>query len=281
MGARRTAWHFYFCLLLRRYAPRAFEVRDDVPLSEEPPRVDYLILRRAGEPSANDPGETLVQLWPLLPRITIAELKTVPGPYEKGSLDRLWMYCHGDYAGNHKSLESRADLCALLIVPNRTPTLDEDARAMGLGWSDLGHGYWRVEGGKFPMLVAEIDEVAEQPDEDLLGLYAHSTVRTPRAIRFWGELAGSEAKMEMRELEGYEEAIEKILQALPPHLRLAGLAPEQVLSHYTPEQRLVGLTTEQAVLAMPVDLLRGLSTEYLSTLPEGTRAEIERRLGRS
>jgi hypothetical protein len=87
--------------------------------------------------------------------------------------------------------------------------------------------------------------------------------------------------MEMRELEGYEEAIEKILQALPPHLRLAGLAPEQVLSHYAPEQRLAGLTTEQAVLAMPVDLLRGLSPEYLSTLPEATRAEIARRLGRS
>src|SRR5262249_35075517 len=112
-----------------------------------PPRMDFLILRRDSELSAADPGQTLVELWPLLPRITIAELKTVPGPYEKGNLDRLWMYCHGYYAGNHKALDGRDDLCALLIVPCRTPALDEDARAMGLTWEDLGHGYWRVLGG--------------------------------------------------------------------------------------------------------------------------------------
>ena len=290
MGSKRTAWHFYFCILLRRYAPRAFEVRDEVPLSEEPPRMDYLILRRAGEPSASDPGETLVELWPRLPRVTIAELKTVPGPYEKGNLDRLWMYCHGFYAGNHKGLAARDEMCALLIVPNRTPTLDDDARAMALAWEDLGHGYWRVLGGKFPMYVAEIDVVAAQPDEDLLGLYAHNAVRTPRAIKFWGELAGSEAKMEARDLEGYEEAIQKILSALPPELRLAGIPPAHRLagvppargrSPDAPEQRLAGRTPEQAVLAMPVDVLRGLSADFLATLPEATRAEIAKRLGRS
>jgi hypothetical protein len=299
MGAKRTAWHFYFCLLLRRYAPKIFEIRDEVRLSEEPPRMDYLILRRSGELSVADPGETLVELWPRLSSVTIAELKTVPGPYEKGNLDRLWMYCHGYFAGNHKALVDRDALGGLLIVPSRTPTLDEDARAMGLTWQDLGHGYWRALGGKFSLLVVEIDVVAGQPDEDLLGLYAHSAVRTPRAIKFWGELAGSEAKMEARELEGYEEAIQKILSALPPELRLAGLppeqrlaglppeqrlaglAPEQRLAGLPPEQRLAGLPPEQAVLAMPVELLRALSKEYLATLPEATRAEIERRLGRS
>jgi hypothetical protein len=132
VGAKRTAWHFYFCILLRRYAPRSFEIRDEVPLSEEPPRLDYLLLRRETAPSTADPGETLVDLWPLLPRVTIAELKTVPGPYEKGNLDRLWMYCHGYYAAHHRSLPARSDLGAVLLVPNRTPSLDEDVRAMGL-----------------------------------------------------------------------------------------------------------------------------------------------------
>jgi hypothetical protein len=299
VGTKRTAWHFYFCILLRRYAPRTFEIRDEVPLSEEPPRLDYLILRRSGEATTADPGETLIDLWPRLPRITIAELKTVPGPYERGNLDRLWMYCHGYYAGNHRDLTGRDEMCALLLVPNRTPTLDEDARTMGLTWMDLSHGYWQVLGGKFAMFVAEIDVVAAQPDEDLLGLYAHSAVRSPRAITFWGELAGAEAKMEVRELEGYEEAIQKILSALPPRLRVAGLPAEQrldglpadqVLSRYAPEQRLAGLpaeqrlaglTTEQVVLAMPVDLLRLLPADYLTTLPEATRAQIAKRLGHS
>jgi hypothetical protein len=96
--------------------------------------------------------------------------------------------------------------------------------------------------------------------------------------------------MEMHELEGYEEAIKKILKALPedlrladisPEKRLAGLPPEQRLAGLTPEQRLAGLTPEQAVLAMPVELLRALSADYLATLPEATRAEIAKRLGRS
>ena len=243
--------------------------------------MDYLILRRAGEASPADPGETLIELWPLLPRTTIAELKTVPGPYEKGNLDRLWSYAHAYYAAEHTGLAGRSEVCAVLIVPGRTPSLDKDVQAMGLAWADLGHGYWRVTGGLFTLYVAEIDVVADQPDEDLLGLYGHSEVRTPRAIRFWGELVGSEAKMEARELEGYEEAIEKILHALPPELRLAGLPPEQRVAGLTPEQRVAGLPPDQAVLASPDAVLRALPEEYLATLSDATRAAIRRRLGRS
>jgi hypothetical protein len=247
-----------------------------------------------------DPGETLVELWPLLPRITIAELKTVPGPYEKGNLDRLWMYCHGWYAGNHKTLERY-----------REPTVPRTERAAPRRGSRSERAASSLHGAR--LLRAALADAsaalrarygnrlipAGQPDEDPLGLYAHSAVRTPRAIKFWGELAGSEAKMEARELEGYEEAIQKILSALPPELRLAGLPPEQVLSRYAPEQRLAGLppeqvlsryapeqrlaglTAEQALLAMPVDALRALSAEYVATLSEETRTEIARRLGRS
>jgi hypothetical protein len=243
--------------------------------------MDYLILRRSGEALASDHGQTLVELWPLLPRITIAELKTVPGPYEKGNLDRLWMYAHAYYAGNHKGLAGRADVCAVLIVPGRTPSLDEDAAAMGLAWADLGHGYWRVTGGLFALYVAELDVVADQPDEDLLALYCNADVRTPRAIQFWGELTGSESKMEARELEGYREYIEKAVRALPPELVIGAYPPEQVLKAFSPEQRLAGLTPEQAVLAMPDDVLRGLSADYLATLSDATREAIRARLGRS
>ena len=78
--------------------------------------------------------------------------------------------------------------------------------------------------------------------------------------------------MSMQDMEGYQELMDKLLDTLPP---------EQVLAHYAPEQRLAGLTSEQAVLAMPVDVLRGLSADYLATLSEATRVEIGKRLGRS
>ena len=74
-------------------------------------------------------------------------------------------------------------------------------------------------------------------------------------------------------------APEQRLAGLAPEQRIAGLAPEQVLRAYAPEQRLAGLTEAQAVLALPDAMLRGLSNEYLATLPRETRSAIQKRLG--
>src|SRR5262249_30264833 len=71
---------------------------------------------------------------------------------------------------------------------------------------------------------------------------------------------------------------ERVLRAYAPEQRLAGLAPEQRLAGLAPEQRLAGLTEAQAVLALPDAALRGLSNEYLATLPRATRAAIQKRL---
>jgi hypothetical protein len=86
-------------------------------------------------------------------------------------------------------------------------------------------------------------------------------------------------KDENKVVESFEQALKRLLARLPPEQRLAGLAPEQRLAGLAPEQRLVGLTEAQAVLALPAAMLRGLSNEYLATLPRETRAAIQRRLG--
>jgi hypothetical protein len=80
-------------------------------------------------------------------------------------------------------------------------------------------------------------------------------------------------------VESFEKAMASILARMPPEQRLAGLSPEQVLRVYAPEQRLAGLTETQAVLALPDAVLRGLSNEYLATLPPETRAAVQNRLG--
>src|SRR5580700_7185094 len=80
-------------------------------------------------------------------------------------------------------------------------------------------------------------------------------------------------------VESFEKAMAGILARMPPEQRLAGLAPEQRLAGLAPEQRLAGLTEAQAVLALPDAVLRGLSNEYLATLPPKTRAAIQKRLG--
>jgi hypothetical protein len=112
-------------------------------------------------------------------------------------------------------------------------------------------------------------------------LYSHHKVQTPRAKRFWGELAGVEAEMDARNLEGYEEEIERIVAALPPELRFVGATPEQRLAGLTPEQRMAGLPPEQLILGLPDEILRGLSAESLSRLPAETRAAIRKRLGQA
>src|ERR1041385_4330038 len=67
VGAKRVIWHVAFERNLRRRGPPSFEVRSEVPLSEEPPRLDYLLLRKLtpeDEPVDNS-AQTLRHLWPL------------------------------------------------------------------------------------------------------------------------------------------------------------------------------------------------------------------------
>jgi hypothetical protein len=66
----------------------------------------------------------------------------------------------------------------------------------------------------------------------------------------------------MSELEGDDQSVQKFLDGLSIEQRLAGLAPEQKL------------------LAMPVEVLRGFSKEYLATLSEPMRAAVRARIGR-
>ena len=102
--------------------------------------------------------------------------------------------------------------------------------------------------------------------------------------------------MNMQDMEGYKELMDKMLDTLPteqvlshyaPEQVLSHYAPEQVLSHYAPEQRLAGLPPEQRLagldrdhqaLALPVEILQLLPEAYLRSLSPEVGAEIRRRL---
>jgi hypothetical protein len=308
VGAKRVIWHVGFERILRRRGPPSFEVRSEVPLSEEPPRLDYLLLRKLtpdGEPVDNR-AQTLRDLWPRLPRVSVVEYKSPGHPYRSGQLDRLWGYVH-TYFANQRALprhradgtpltpaeggpevREREDLCAVLVVAARAPSLDADALAMGLTWEDLGGGYLRVHDGLFTLYVVELDVAGPAEGDDLLHSFGHGTLRSPEARWFWMELVGSkEAVTNMQDMEGYKELMDKMLDTLPaeqvlshfaPEQRLAGLPAEQVLSHYTPEQRLAGLDRDHQALALPVEVLRLLPEAYLGSLSPEVEAEIRRRL---
>jgi len=290
VGAKRVIWHVGFERNLRRRGPPSFEVRSEVPLSEEPPRLDYLLLRKLtpeGEP-VDHRAQTLLHLWPLLPRVSVVEYKSPGHPYRSGQLDRLWGYVH-TYFANQRALprhradgalltpadggpevREREDLCAVLIVAARLPSLAADVEAMGLTWEDLGSGYLRVHDGLFTLYVVELDVAGPAEGDDLLHSFGHGTLRSPEARWFWMELVGSkEAAMTMQDMEGYKELMDKMLDTLPA---------EQVLSHYAPEQRLAGLDRDHQALALPIEVVRLLPEAYLRSLSPEVEAEIRRRL---
>jgi hypothetical protein len=288
VGAKRVIWHIGFERNLRRRGPPSFEVRSEVPLSEEPPRLDYLLLRKLtpeGEP-ADDSAQTLRHLWPLLPRVSVVEYKSPGHPYRSGQLDRLWGYVHTYFANQRALPRHRADgtlltpaeggpevrerqeLCAILVVAARSPSLDADVEAMGLTWEDLGSGYLRVHGGRFRLYVVELDVAG--PAE---GVRPWDAPLARGSLVLDGAVGSKEAVMNMQDLEGYKELMDKMLDKM-----LDTLPAEQVLSHYAPEQRLAGLDRDHQALALPVEVLRLLPETYLRSLSPEVEAEIRRRL---
>ncbi|WP_437477710.1 hypothetical protein WME75_28825 [Sorangium sp. So ce1014] len=281
MGSTRTAWHVLLAALLRQRRPRNFEVQSEVPLSAEPPRADYLLLRNDAPGEAREPAGTLRRLWPLLPRETIVEFKSVRRTYRSRNLDRLWGYLSLHYADGAARLGPRADLAGVVLLPSRTRSLNADAAALGLVWRDLAGGYWHLQGGAFALYVVELATVADEEDDDLLHLLGHGAARTVEARRWLAEQVGAEeSAMAMRELEGFDEVLRTLLTKLPIEALLPALPMEELLAGLPPEQRVAGLTPEQRLLLAPDEVLRLLPDDYLRSLPEDVRAQIRARIGR-
>jgi hypothetical protein len=149
--------------------------------------------------------------------------------------------------------------------------------------------------------------VCEAEQDEFLELFSRKRRPHGKAAE-WLRQWLSEAKMKQRnvkEMPGYEEMFQKLVEAMPIEKRLAGLGPEEVMRTYAPEQRLAGLDPEQrlagldpeqrlagldpeqrlagldavhAVLALPAEVLRGLSESYVRSLPAEAQKEIKKRL---
>lgn len=272
MGTTRTLWHVLLATFLSQRAPRRFEVRTEIPLSTEPLRGDFLLLRREAASGADTRPLTLRRLWDLLPKEALAEFKSVGRPYRRRNLHRLWSYLCVHYSDQPERLAEEVDLCGVLLVPVRTPSLVADASALRFRWRELGGGYSSLDGGGFDLYVVELDVVALVEGDDLLSFFGHGQPHTEEAQRWLSEQVGSEkVKMALSQMEGFDEVMKKVLDMMPP---------EQVLSTYTPEQRVAGLPAEQVLPALPEEILRALPEEYIANLPEPTRSNVRARLRR-
>ncbi len=142
------------------------------------------------------------------------------------------------------------------------------------------------------MFVVELDVAGRAEHDDLLYALGSGKITTMETRRFFAELIGSkEAGMSVQDMEGLDDITREMLDIVMmlPHdkvaeklsiaERLAGLAPEQRLAGLAPEQRLADLDRDHQALALPIELLRQLSNDYLRTLSPEVQAELRRRLG--
>ena len=189
-------------------------------------------------------------------------------------------------------VEAPADVAHRGVAPRLTPRFVEALRSLGCELTTTAAGTHEGRLGVFPLRVVETVPVNARAGEHLLYTVTPGMLADPGGVPalsaeegdvFWAlrehveqlrhPLPGQKRR-HMKDadkvVESFDKAMASILARLPPEQRLAGIAPEQ---------RLAGLTEAQAVLALPDAMLRGLSSEYLATLPPATRAAIQRRLG--
>ena len=162
-----------------------------------------------------------------------------------------------------------------------------------MGWvaSERTRGYATLGSRPFPGMLIVIDEVARAEQDDLLRVFGHDKIEKNETLSWLRDHISDSGEVSMQKLEGYDEVLRKLVEALPfekrgsllsPEERAAGLTAEQRLAGLTPEQRLAGLAPEQqfaaAVSTLPAEVLRSLPAEYVAKLPEAVRAAISRRL---
>ncbi|WP_437627282.1 hypothetical protein [Sorangium sp. So ce1151] len=279
----RNLWHLGFVNLVRARAPANISVQPEAWLAVEPQRADMLLLRKEDAPHEGGDARMLRGLWPLLGTDTVLEYKSpAPSAFRRGDLLRLWGYGVQHHVDQIERLSGYRALTLVLVVASVTPTLVRELAEMDWALVRLGGGYGRIDGAVYATYLVVTDEVAEAEQDDFLRIFSHRPVLSPDARRWLQQWVKPEegTMQDMKELEGYDEMLQKLLDSLPVERRLAGLRPEERLVGLRPEERLVGLPPAHQLLALSDDALRGFTDEYLRSLPAEVQDAIRHRIGR-
>jgi hypothetical protein len=267
-----TAWHPPFYGLMSEGAPPSTEIRTEIVLSQQPRRADLLLLRRRNMSRRDGEARVLRGLWPLLGPVTLAEFKGPKSGFRSHDLLRLLGYGTQYNELNMQALGGPSGLTLALLTPAETPSLQAAVDYMGWRLERLGNGYARIAGAWYTTFVAFIDEVCEAERDDYLRLFSRHRRQTHEAVRWLNARCLRMTTMEtLRELDGYDDLVERLLSTLTPEEvlrhyrpeeRLAGLGPEERLAGLGPEERLAGLGPEERLAGLgPEERLAGLGPE--------------------
>jgi len=251
-----------------------------VLLQRQSQRVDVLLRRLRGKPDPTDQGQVLRSLWKYIRRVALLEFKSVARLFAPGELYRLvalgwhWLLRNPN--------RSPDDMLLVLVVPAITDVLRGEAARCLAEFTEHEPGYHLATVRGMRLVVAELDVIAESERDDYLRVFSHHAIQTEEVVewlRTYTDLP-EYAVLSPDEVAKNEPLLIKLVKAMPLRVRLKDLAPEERLEGLSPEQRLAGLQPEEAVLALPDAVLRGLSDEYLATLPAAVQAAVRARLVR-
>ena len=152
--------------------------------------------------------------------------------------------------------------------------------------------------GRFALRVVETSVACDAPREEVLRVLSPRFLTEDMALRPVDEREralynrmhrcieqlsrspeGAMAKDVDLVAKRWERDVAKMLPRMDPKVVLAELTPEQRLAGLAPEQRLAGLAPDEAVRALPLEVLRALSEEYVRTLSLETQAIVRARRG--
>jgi hypothetical protein len=298
---RVNLWHLGFGDLLAERGSPGMQVVSEWSLPVRVRRTDFLLIRREDSRQRDQEARSLRALWPRLSDITIMELKSPGRAFRQSELIRL-VACGALYhEHNRRELAGPHAITLAVVLPGFTPSLRDEITHMGWTLEPLERGYARIRGVMYTTYVAFTNEIAEAEDDDYLRVFSDHEIRTAETtswLRHWMLEKKTMLDPKLIKPEGYDEMMQKLLESLtpeerlrglppeerlrglPPEERLRGLPPEERLRGLPPEERLRGLDEEQALLALPVNVLRHLSEDYLRSLSPAMQQVVRERIAR-
>jgi hypothetical protein len=274
--------------LLRLVLPRrGWRVLPEVPLAKEPLRLDVLVVRRLTQA----PLPTLLRPeFERFGKFTLVHFVSPSDDPEADDALALLAYgCQFLRLQEGKPAEVQKQMALFVVCSSLTPRYLAALELLEGRLARVDEGLWQGAVAGFRLEVVETSVRARIPGEYLWRTLSKGFLQDPtggvrlsdeelavcrqlnlHVQRFeeeGDELMASEVE---KITKGYREALKRWMEdCLPVEDRLAGL---------TPEQRLMGLAPEHLVLALPDEALRGLSPDYLESLPEEVQKVIAVRL---
>ena len=284
MSTEKTAWHPPFTVLITERGPRWVRVSGEVRVAAEL-RLDDLIEVMAGV--ARDPddhGAVLRGMWGFLTWVGLLEFKSISRPFRGGDLFRLLAYGFAWLAARQHGRALRVgkgdgdtraarldDVTLFLVVASVTAPLITEIDELGFTLEAEGGGYRPVRGSPLRLVVVDLRRAGAQERDELMQWFGGVVKSLDLDTRRWltQHTGGTGAMKATPDLEGWDDWMAQYIASMPP---------EKLLAHIKPADRLAGIAPEHAVLALPVEVLRGLSPEYIATLPDDVRAAVRARL---